>query len=241
MILRIRPRMSSSSSRKVAETIALEAPGEHTASFIFCHGLGDQGHGWAEEFEQLRRNGKLSKHLKMIFPNAPHVPITLNGGMRMPGWYDLKSLDDRADEPCDGIEESRQQLLAAVEAELNECKIDASRVIVGGFSQGGALALFTAYQSNLKLGGVVGLSTYLPRPNDVVANLTDEAKDTPLFMGHGDRDPLVLPAYGRQSFEMLRKSGVHNAEMKSYRGVEHSVNLEEMLDAAKWIEARLSQ
>jgi predicted esterase len=121
--------------------LILKPRGVHRATLIFMHGLGDTSEGWGQ---QLRVWQSLDgfQDIKMILPSAPIAPVTLNNGMRMPSWYDIVGLDDRSEERCTGIEESRARINALVDAEL-AAGIPANKIIIGGFSQGGAMSLYT--------------------------------------------------------------------------------------------------
>ncbi|XP_078297698.1 acyl-protein thioesterase 1 isoform X6 [Panthera onca] len=127
-----------------------------TAAVIFLHGLGDTGHGWAEAFAGIR-----SSHIKYICPHAPVMPVTLNMNMDMPSWFDITglSLESQEDEP--GIKQAAENVKALIEQEMKN-GIPSNRIILGGFSQGGALSLYTALTTQQKLAGVTALSCWLP-------------------------------------------------------------------------------
>lgn len=172
--------------------------GRHTATLFFLHGLGDVASGWFSELvhgAQQALPATLVGGLKIVCPQAPTRPITLNMGMKMPGWYDITSLSSRVADPCEGIDDSRKVLLSLIEAEINIHGIPPSRIIVGGFSQGAALSLYTGFQYPSQLGGIVALSGYLPKPEYLLKNLAPEAMSTPLFMGHGTADQIVRFEY----------------------------------------------
>nr|XP_051688494.1 acyl-protein thioesterase 1 isoform X5 [Oryctolagus cuniculus] len=127
-----------------------------TAAVIFLHGLGDTGHGWAEAFAGIR-----SSHIKYICPHAPVMPVTLNMNMAMPSWFDIIGLspDSQEDEP--GIKQAAENVKALIDQEVKN-GIPSNRIILGGFSQGGALSLYTALTTQQKLAGVTALSCWLP-------------------------------------------------------------------------------
>lgn len=145
--------------------VVMKATSKHTATMIFLHGLGDTGHGWAGILRQF-----LPNYMKIVCPNAPSIPITCNGGFVMPGWYDIKNLDDVNDtqksdrEDLEGVKKSSQLLETLVSMEVNELEEHGghSRLMIGGFSQGGAVALSTIFNLKQDLAGCVALSTYLP-------------------------------------------------------------------------------
>ena len=130
--------------------VTLDPLGKHSASFVLIHGLGDSAYGWLDVAEHL---STLHPHVKFILPTASEKPVTLNGGMEMPSWYDIKGLETRASETCDGIDESKQYITSLIENE-NKNGIPYKRIILGGFSQGGALSLFTSLQIDQTLAGV---------------------------------------------------------------------------------------
>ncbi|RHY30101.1 hypothetical protein DYB32_004611 [Aphanomyces invadans] len=122
------------------------------------HGLGDTAHGWADSILHIAQR---LPHLKCVLPTAPTQPVTLNMGMAMPSWYDIRSLTDREGDPCSGIDASRERIENIIQAEIDG-GISPSRIVLGGFSQGGAMSLYTGYQLDKALGGILVLSGYLP-------------------------------------------------------------------------------
>ncbi|KAJ1927906.1 hypothetical protein EC988_010201, partial [Linderina pennispora] len=152
-------------------SVVLKARAQHTASVIFLHGLGDSGHGWAPVAQILSRT---LPHVKFILPNAPESPVTLNFGMSMPSWYDIRSLERvTKDEDEAGMRESMIKVNKIISDEV-AAGISPERIVLGGFSQGGAMTLFTGLQSELKLGGLIVLSAYLPI-RDRIFQLATEA------------------------------------------------------------------
>jgi predicted esterase len=150
----VKPSITQDKAQNGMLTIA--PGGAHTATFIGpIHGLGDTNMGWADAAYQLHLSSQ--QHVKFILPNAPVQPVTLNMGMAMPSWYDITSLDDRANQECEGIESAREMVTALIEREVAS-GIPLSRIVVGGFSQGGALALYTGMQYDGQLAGVCCMS-----------------------------------------------------------------------------------
>jgi predicted esterase len=146
-----------------------------------------------------------------IFPNAPSIPITVNMGMRMPGWYDIAEFGDLTTRSEDelGIMRSRTTLQNIVTAQVEEEGIPPERIVIGGFSQGGAMALLSGLTSEKKLGGVFGLSCYLllQKKFKELIPASDPNKETKVFMGHGDSDPLVKPEWGEMTANKLKEFG----------------------------------
>lgn len=210
--------------------LAVPAMNRHTATVIFLHGLGDQGAGWIDLAVTWRRRRKFTE-TKFIFPNAPSIAITINGGMRMPGWYDLKALDDfSVDEDEAGMLRSRNTVHRLIEAEI-AAGIPADRIVIGGFSQGGAMSLLSGVTCQHKLGGIVSLSGYMLLKTKFKDLIPENApnKETEIFMGHGDKDPLVLPEWGQLSAEQLGEMG-YKVDLKMYPGLAHSADPQEIDD-----------
>jgi predicted esterase len=206
--------------------LVVPAVKRHTATVIMAHGLGDTGAGWVTLAENWRRRQKFEE-VKFIFPNAPTIPITVvsptagfleaitllkylqNMGMRMPGWYDIKqfgNLNSEQDET--GILRSRDYFHGLIKQEI-EGGIPSNRIVIGGFSQGGAISLITGITCPTPLGGIFGLSCYLLLHNKIkdLVPAGNPNKDTPIFMGHGAIDPLVLPKWGELTANILKEWG----------------------------------
>ncbi|XP_012644732.1 acyl-protein thioesterase 1 isoform X2 [Microcebus murinus] len=191
-----------------------------TAAVIFLHGLGDTGHGWAEAFAGIR-----SSHIKYICPHAPVRPVTLNMNMAMPTWFDIIGLspDSQEDEP--GIKHAAESIKALIDQEVKN-GIPSNRIILGGFSQGGALSLYTALTTQQKLAGVTALSCWLPLRAS--------------FQCHGDSDPLVPMTFGSLTAEKLKTLvNPANVTFKTYEGMMHSSSQQEMMDVKQFIEKLL--
>ncbi|KAG5440241.1 hypothetical protein PCANB_001811 [Pneumocystis canis] len=138
----------------------------HTATIIFAHGLGDSGTGWSFLGEEIGNKNSF-QHIKWIFPNAPNQPVTINMGLKMPSWYDIFSLNDiNEKEDEEGMLKSVQQLQHFITQEVEQ-GILSERIIIGGFSQGSVISLLTGLTSERKLGGIIGLSGYLPLRNKI--------------------------------------------------------------------------
>ncbi|KAL2056283.1 hypothetical protein ABVK25_003306 [Lepraria finkii] len=213
---------------------------KHTATVIWAHGLGDSGAGWMPIAENFRRREKFEE-VKFVFPNAPNIPITVNFGMSMPGWYDITTFSDLAqahDQP--GILKSRDYFNALVKEEIGK-GIPSSRIVIGGFSQGGAISLFTGITSPEKLAGIFGLSSYLLLHDKIADYVSKEEsnRDTPIFMGHGDMDPMVKYEWGTDTAKRLKEMGWTNVDFRTYRGLAHSADMKEIDDLERWLGERL--
>ncbi|KIX10299.1 uncharacterized protein Z518_01381 [Rhinocladiella mackenziei CBS 650.93] len=225
------------------QALIVPALKKQTATIIMAHGLGDSGAGWVSLAESWRRRGKF-EDVKFVFPNAPNIPITVNLGMSMPGWYDIISLSRQADfsalkqahdEP--GILRSRTTFSKLITDEIDS-GIPSNRIILGGFSQGGAMSIFTGVTTPYKLGGVFGLSCYLlmgDKIKDLAKEAQDANKDTPFFMGHGDADEVVKYQWGQQTAEFLKNELGYRVEFKTYRNLRHSADMQEIDDLEEFI------
>ncbi|KAG0651691.1 Acyl-thioesterase 1 [Hyphodiscus hymeniophilus] len=216
--------------------LSIPAVKKHTATVIMAHGLGDSGAGWVSLAENWRRRSKFDE-VKFIFPNAPSIPISVNFGMQMPGWYDITNFNDiqaGQDEP--GILKSQTYFHGLIKSEVDS-GIPSNRIVIGGFSQGGAMSIFSGITAPQKLGGIFGLSSYLLLHNKVKEFVGAENvnKDTKIFMGHGTEDPLIKPQWGRMTAEILKKEG-WSVELKMYPGLEHSADPDEIDDVEKFLD-----
>lgn len=206
--------------------VIVQATAKHTASLIFLHGLGDTGHGWGAAFEEIRM-----PHVKYIFPNAPTNPVTLNAGYKMPSWFDIMSLNFSGKEDEKGIKDGAVQIRSIIEEEA-KLGIPSDRIVLGGFSQGGALALYTALTMEKPLAGILALSSWLPLhksfPQAVKGN-----KDVPILQCHGNGDPVVNIKFGEMTAAVL-SSFASKHEFKEYPGLAHSSSPQEMRDVKEW-------
>jgi len=211
--------------------IIIAATAKHTATLIFLHGLGDTGQGWASAMASLR-----PPHVKVICPTAPTMPVTLNAGFRMPSWFDLKTLDASGPEDEEGIKQASKQIHLMIDNEIKG-GIPADRIIVGGFSQGGALALFSALIFPQQLAGVISLSGWLPL-NKSFPGVMKTAKELPILQCHGDCDPVVPYKWGQMTASLL-KTLLKEPDFKSYRGLMHTSSDEELRDVKQFVDKHL--
>merc|ERR1712187_854372 len=171
-------------------------------------------------------------HLRFVCPTAPTSPVTLNEGMHMPSWYDLVGLEDRADEACAGIEDSRQQVLSLLDHEADAVGHD--RCVLAGFSQGGAMALYVGLQVPSRLAGIIAMSAYLPRPDAVVLG-SEATVTTPVLQCHGELDGMVKMSAARKTEEFLLSRGFGNCTFHVYPDLGHSATDEEIQDVRDWL------
>jgi len=212
------------------ETVEVEPRTAADAAVVLMHGLGADGHDFESLVPELRLPA--SPSVRWVFPHAPVRPVTINGGQRMRAWYDIAAIDRRAAEDEAGIRQSAADIGALVRRE-RERGIAADRIVLAGFSQGGAMALFTALRWPERLAGVVALSCYLP----LGAALPDEAHPAnaavPVFMAHGTFDPIVPAALGEGSRDLLRSRG-YDVDWRTYP-MPHSVCAPEVDDLRGWL------
>ncbi|EKG18023.1 Phospholipase/carboxylesterase [Macrophomina phaseolina MS6] len=224
----------------VPAPLVVPALKRHTATVIVAHGLGDSGAGWMFLAENWRRRNKFDE-VSFIFPSAPSIPITINMGMRMPGWYDIMSLSDinQRSEDEAGIKRSMEYFHGLIKQEMDK-GIPSNRIVIGGFSQGGAMSLLSGVTFPHKLGGIFGLSCYLLLQNKIREMVPEENpnKDTPIFMAHGDVDPVVRYEWGQRTASKLKEWG-WKVDFKTYQGLPHSADPEEIDDLEAYLRDRL--
>ena len=215
---------------EVLPSIELETAPNPTASVIWLHGLGADGNDFVPIVPELELPASL--RVRIVFPHAPVRAVTINNGMRMRAWYDIAAADltNRAD--VAGVRESQGQLQALIERE-NARGMPSERIVLAGFSQGGAIALYTGLRHGERLAGIMALSTYLIAPDKLAVEASAANRSVPIFMAHGTADPVVHFQWGEASRRMLETAG-YAVEWHSYR-MEHSVCLEEVRAIGAWL------
>jgi len=201
---------------------------------IWLHGLGADGFDFVPIVEELRLPATLP--VRFIFPHAAPRPVTINNGYVMRAWYDIKGFGPERAEDEAGIRESEVVVKRYIEQEIAQ-GIPAGKIVIAGFSQGGAIALQTALRHQQRLAGVMALSTYLPLAASLPAEAAAANRDVPILMCHGAQDPVVPAKMGEASRDALQMLG-YSIEWRSYP-MEHSVCMEEVADISKWLQARL--
>jgi phospholipase/carboxylesterase len=194
------------------------------ASVVWLHGLGADGHDFAAIVPELALPDELG--VRFVLPHAPSIPVTLNGGMVMPAWYDISEVDLQRRHDEAGVRRSAAQV-AALMAREHERGVPWNRIVLAGFSQGGAVALFQGLRHPERLAGVIVLSAYMV----VAESLSEEAsaanQDVPILQAHGSLDPMVPIERGEAARDELQRRG-YAVEFHTYP-IQHSVNMEEML------------
>jgi phospholipase/carboxylesterase len=200
------------------------------ASVIWLHGLGADGHDFEPIVPHL--GPEITERTRFVFPHAPERPVTINGGYVMRAWYDVVDADIARRADADGVRESEKILHGYIEGEIAD-GIPPERIVVAGFSQGGAIALHGGLRYRQRLAGVLGMSCYLPLLTAIADGPTLANATTPMFMAHGTQDPVIPVQAGKQSYDHL-KSLDYDIEWHTYP-IPHSVCLEEIEDAARWL------
>jgi len=204
---------------------------QQQGTFIFLHGLGDTGYGWLQIMEILHRK---TPHIKYILPTAPSRPVTINGGEPMPAWYDIKSLSEKSrSDPLDGLSETVKSISELIEEEIGN-GIPSHRIMLGGFSQGGASAMYIGYTYPRKLAGLLILSAYLPQRDEFFERVTDCNKQTEFLMCHGENDSVIPLDWGKKSYDQLISSG-RSGVFKSYSGMAHEASNKEIEDVLEFV------
>jgi phospholipase/carboxylesterase len=218
-----------------ADAVVLAPAAQATASVIWLHGLGADGHDFVPVVPELGLPDSLA--IRFIFPHAPVRPVTLNMGMRMRAWYDIKTLtaEGRTDE--EGLRESIALTGRYIGAE-RAAGVASERIVLAGFSQGGAVALHAGLRHPERLAGIIGLSTYLPLQAELAAELSEANRATPILMCHGLYDPVLPAQLGVMARGWLRGLG-YEIEWHEYP-MQHQVCLPEIQAVASWLRARLA-
>lgn len=199
-------------------------------SVIWLHGLGADGH----DFEPVARQLGFadSPAIRFIFPHAPIMPITINGGLKMRGWYDIKDAAFEHEQDRDGIEQSAA-LVSDLIAQENQRGIATERIFIAGFSQGGAIALFAGLRLQQRLAGIIALSTYLPEANSTDLERSAANQLVPLFIAHGVYDPVIPLTLAEHSKAVLARLS-YSIQWQTYP-MPHAVSAEEIADIGEFI------
>jgi phospholipase/carboxylesterase len=212
------------------EAVEIETGPNPQASVIWLHGLGADGHDFEPIVPELVRPSE--RALRFIFPHAPVRPVTLNGGYAMRAWYDIIALDRRAAEDETGIRASQALVTEFIRRE-NARGISTEQIVLAGFSQGGAMALYSGTGYPERLAGIIGLSCYQLLAGRFAAERLPANQATPIFLGHGMQDPVVAPALGEAACRQLQAAG-YAVEWHAY-SMPHSVCPQEVADIAAWL------
>lgn len=218
------------------ETIEVQtgaAAGAATASVIWMHGLGADGHDFEAIVPELRLPAE--PRIRFVFPNAPMQPVTINNGHVMRAWYDVAfgDLEGRSRKPDEGGVRASVAHIERLIAREVERGVPADRIVVAGFSQGGAIALATGLRHAQRLAGIMALSTYLPLGDRLPAEASEANRDLPVFFAHGTVDPVIPIEMAKASVERLETLG-YPVQWHEYR-MPHSVHPQEIVDIRDWL------
>jgi len=224
--------MSSVTSRGADGTIAVSPRDEasQSATMIIAHGLGDTADGFEDVAEQLARQ---FPYVKFILPTATRRKVTINMGAVMPAWYDIIGIDERSAEQCDGIDESRNRILQIIEQEVSR-GVPYNRIVLCGFSMGGALSLFTGLQTEVhkRVAGIVCLSGYLPAASSF--KLTPGFEDLPVLHCHGTSDPMVQYSMAEKTRDKIVGHGATKYVLKGFP-CQHTVVPQELAEVVQFL------
>lgn len=217
------------------DAVILHPPSTATAAVVWLHGLGADGHDFlpiVPELDLPKDHG-----IRFVFPHAPVRPVTLNGGMPMRAWYDILSLTRNGLQDEAGVRESEKLVHRFLQAEI-DAGIPAQRIVLAGFSQGGAITLHTGLRYPQRLAGLLPLSTYLPLHDKLAAERSAANQDTPLLMCHGQYDPVLPMQLGEFSRRQLQTLG-YAVDWREYP-MQHAVCPEEIEDIGAWLRRLLA-
>jgi phospholipase/carboxylesterase len=211
------------------------AAGAADAAVIWMHGLGADGFDFVSLVPELGLAA--DSRIRFVFPHADVRPVTVNAGYSMRAWYDIKSLTPEGRDDEEGLEATRARIEGYI---ARECAggVAARRIVVAGFSQGGAVALHVGLRHDEGLAGILALSCYLPLREKLAVQSTNANKRTPILMCHGRDDVVVLPAFGELSRDALLAAG-HPVDWRLYF-MAHSLCREQVADIAQWLKVRLA-
>ena len=215
---------------KLLDTVEIETGSQPRSTVIWLHGLGADGHDFAPIVPELVRPGE--RALRFVLPHAATRAVTINGGMSMRAWYDIVGFDRHAAQDESGIRASAAAIDALIRRE-NERGVPTERIALAGFSQGGAMALFTGTRYPQKLAGIIGLSCYMLLGSTFAAERTAVNQTTPIFVAHGMRDPVIDVRLGEETQRMLEEHD-YPVTWRRYP-IPHSVSPEELTDVAAWL------
>jgi phospholipase/carboxylesterase len=216
------------------ETIEVETAPRPDAAIIWLHGLGADGHDFEPVVPELVRRGE--RAWRFVFPNAPVRPVTWNNGMRMRAWYDIAGIGGGAAEDVAGFRQADAQIRELIAREVSR-SIPTTRIVLAGFSQGGAVSLYVAPRFEQRLAGVMALSTYLPCESSFLAQRSHANDSTPILAAHGQGDPVVPMAMGIKARDFLKTHG-YSVEWHDYP-MPHSVCPAEIVDIGAFLRRAL--
>lgn len=223
------------STQESADAVVLEPGTTATSAVIWLHGLGADGHDFVPIVNELRLPATLTA--RFIFPHATPRPVTINNGYVMRAWYDITGFGPERAEDDAGIRESEGVVRKYIEQQIAR-GIPAGKIVIAGFSQGGAIAFQAGLRYPQRLAGIMALSTYLPLRASVANEASATNRDVPILMCHGVQDNVVPAALGQTSRDILLQLG-YRIDWRTYP-MAHQVCLEEVMDISKWLQQCLN-
>ncbi|GME90405.1 hypothetical protein B5S28_g4238 [[Candida] boidinii] len=233
--------------------VRIKAPKKPTAIMIMMHGLGDSGENY-QFFSDLFHRQEEFKQISFIFPNAPIQPVSINNGFPMPSWFDIlqlgQGLDPNTSSPTGEMKfdansfwDSYKKVEQLIKYESETTGIPYNRIVIGGFSQGGALALATGAFFKEKLAGILSLSSSFPINSKEYLSekyeILDINKSTNFFQGHGDMDQVIPSKFGKLTSDAFKDNGFKNYNFKEYIGLDHGMSNEELKDVSNFLSKTL--
>jgi len=212
------------------EAVEIETGPDPKSTVIWLHGLGADGHDFEAVVPELVRRGE--RALRFVLPHAARRAVTINNGMSMRAWYDIVGFDRHSQQDEAGIRASDAAVRALIARE-KERGVAPDRIVIAGFSQGGAMALFTGTRYPEKLAGIIGLSCYMLLAETLASERSAVNQTTPIFVAHGRRDPVVDVRLGEETRRLLEAAD-YTVTWHSYP-IPHSVSAEELTHIAAWL------
>ncbi len=217
------------------EILTRSTADEVDACVIWLHGLGADGNDFYDIVPMLGLSPELK--IKFIFPHAPVQAVTVNAGMRMRAWYDIVGIGDQHEDDKPGITQTAKIINALIDGQVKS-GIKSERIILAGFSQGGAISLFTGLRHKKSLGGILAMSAYLPVLDELESDASETNKKTPILMMHGSQDDVVPIEFAKRSKDKLTSLN-YNLEWQTYP-MAHSVCPEQCIDIGNWMLAQFT-
>ena len=206
------------------------------AAVIWLHGLGADGHDFEPIIPELRLDPGIN--IRFVFPHGPMMPVTINQGFVMRAWFDIRTADIGAEVDAKGIHASTQLVNDLIDTEIDN-GIAPERIVLAGFSQGGAIVLQAGLRYQKRLGGIIAMSTFLPLADSLESEKSDANADIPVFMAHGSEDPVVSIDLAYRAQKVLERES-YEVEWHEYKGMAHSVSEQEIFHLAEWLEKLLT-
>jgi phospholipase/carboxylesterase len=221
--------------RTTADEVVLSPPATATASVIWLHGLGADGFDFVPIVHELGLPD--DQPVRFVFPHAPVRPVTVNAGYEMRAWYDIVSFTPEGRADAAGLAEASRRVGDYIRGEV-DAGVPVHRIVLAGFSQGGAVALFAGLRHRQPLAGILALSAYLPFPEQLAAEKSAANAEIPILMCHGREDPMVKLWMGTETRDLLSSQG-YAVEWRDYP-MQHEICIEEIVDVSRWLRARLA-